>query len=398
MSTLLLNHFNGTDGATTFTDEIGGITWSRRGSPYGGGGELDTATKKLGSASLLLPNASAAADTVEGSGFSSPHAASYTAETFLRISGSVGSAYFYLNDASDNFQIAVSFLADTQAWTVDVLDSSSNSIFNDTGGVTIASGTWYHAAFVRDSGAGTYALYFNGTRISVGSVGTNARTFDRVDLQNGSSIDDTSFDETRLTNEVKYSGSTYVVPTAEFNSNEIDTKSAEFDHSSSSAALTRNAVALSSEYGYEAPQTALTGNLGVQSAEFAFEVTPSRIQTGTIPFDAEFGREFGNASLSFTALIEAQSAEFGKEWGFEPLIDVAGPEMGWEADSPDLTALQILSEVHSAEFDWEEGSVRLRHFIAGIDRPRRIEAGRRSENRVIRPQAYRRIDIRRAIQ
>ena len=393
MSTLLLNHFNGADGATTFTDEIGGITWARRGSPFNGDGELDTAQAKFGSASLLCPSGLSA---VSGAGFSSPHAGSWTAEAFVRASSSNAAPQIFLNDASDNNQVQAGLIIASNEAFFYVEDSASTAFIDTSQAASISVNTWYHFAVVRDAGAGTYALYFNGSRLFVQTIGDNARTFDRLELHTSSEL--SWFDEVRLTNEVKYSGSTYVVPTAEFNSNEIGTQSAEFDHSSSSAALTRNAVALSSEYGYEAPQAALTGNLGVQSAEFAFEVTPSRIQTGTIPFDAEFDREFGNASLSFTALIEAQSAEFGKEWGFEPLIDVAGPEMGWEADSPDLTALQILSEVHSAEFDWEEGAVRLRHFITGIDRPRRIEAGRRSENRVIRPQAYRRIDIRRAIQ
>lgn len=104
-TTLLLNHFNGSDGATTFTDEIVGITWS---SDPGSGGisELDTANKKFGSASWKgTANTSSPQDLkgrALGTGFTWP-SGSFTLEGFLAIADADGGVQIGTDQNDDVF-------------------------------------------------------------------------------------------------------------------------------------------------------------------------------------------------------------------------------------------------------------------------------------------------------
>lgn len=214
VQTLLLNHFNGTDGTwVPPTDEVPGITWSRR---YQANAELDTAQQKFGTASvLLLPSTQVSA--IVGAGFSSPHAGDWTIEGFFRLSSSAGTFIAFGNDGSDNYQIEADFFGSLQEFSLIIRDSLSNVFISVNGALTIAANTWYHYAVVCDSVAANYSLFFNGNRISSNSTGTDARSFDRIELQGAASGGISHWaDEPRVTANVIYSGATYTVPTVEF--------------------------------------------------------------------------------------------------------------------------------------------------------------------------------------
>jgi hypothetical protein len=224
MSTLLLNNFNGSDGSTTFTDEVAGITWeTTAGSP-----ELDTDYKKFGSASILFePSGSYVWETVRSNSFSSPNGGDWTFEFFFRFRNEVEiAAYAEAGDSSySNVYVSMTAyrVAAFRQLYVEVLASDLSALLQvDQYDLWSSDEAWYHVAVVRDASANTYSCYFNGSRVQQSSSSTNAGAFARVScagVSYSSGGKKMWIDSVRLTNEVKYSGSTYTVPTEEFYAN-----------------------------------------------------------------------------------------------------------------------------------------------------------------------------------
>lgn len=372
MSTLLLNHFNGTDGATTFTDEVPGITWSKRSSPYGGLGEIDTAFSNFGGAALYIP-AGASSSNVRGVGITSPHAGSFTLEGWIRWSNATFSCNIYGNDASDNFQIQIqAFGSPSELWAY--ASDSGGTEFVAIGGTTsLSTNTFHHVALVRDVSAGTYSLYCNGVRTAQASSSTNPRSFDRIECQNGSSVANHWFEETRVTNEVKYSGSTYTVPSAEFTlgtTTNIEAFGAEFDHESDLAALTTNIVVDRAEFDFEAQETTIRLTQSDPQSLYVWEGgSPSLVHTHILSVD--------NLEADWELSLEQQSVPGGFEFDWE------APDVGIPIDS------FIGANETPLERDWEALSVNLfsRNLSRGVTpHRRRIVAGRRSIGRRMAPQ------------
>lgn len=307
MATLLLNHFNGSDGATSFTDEVAGVTWSRGGDANA---ELDTAQKQFGTASLLLPGTGDS--WAEGSGFSSPHAGNWCAEVFGRASAGGGANFelrLLLLDASDN-EAATLFVAEgSDEWFFTVYNSSGTAIVNQSGSVTFAEDTFYHFAIQRDDGAGTWAAYFNGNRL-VSVSAADCRSFTKLRLYQEDSVA-AHFDEVRLTSDLVYSGASYTIPTAEFGG---------FSPSNF-------------ERTWELQPVDIIP-IGVQSAEFGTEIYHVVRYQVTVQ-SAEFDRE--KTSLYASKNLNAQSAEFGREiMSLPPSVVPAGSEYIWEARSASI--------------------------------------------------------------
>lgn len=222
MTTLVLNHFNGSDGATTFTDEVPGITWSRIDAGYAN--ELDTAVKKFGSASWLGLGSNSNDALADATGFTFPASGSFTLEAFLAPNtiASTGSwVEISLLDSGDGQQAYMVMICGggLNHWSFGV---NTPSFHDSSGAGSFSVNTFYHFALVRDVGAGTYSGYVNGSRVVQWSDANNLSTTP-TKIRIGGTYSGLSsngiggwIDEIRLTDEVKYSGTTYTVPTSEF--------------------------------------------------------------------------------------------------------------------------------------------------------------------------------------
>lgn len=209
MAVLLLNNFNGSDGATTFVDSVSGITWTRLNSV----GELDTAQAAFGVSSVLCRGGTPIAP-LRATGFSSPHAGSWTYQGRVRFAGT-STAYVSLQRTSSSPEDQIYLNIDAQFDAFNVFGVANGTNFIDSGNtVTINVNTWYHFAVVRDVVAGTYAFYFAGNRIHLATTATNPGLFDAFVVQGGSG-GDIWFDAVLLTNVVEFSGATYTVPAME---------------------------------------------------------------------------------------------------------------------------------------------------------------------------------------
>lgn len=211
-SALSLNHFNGS--GSTYTDEAAGITWTE---PNDTNPAQQGTTKQFGAGALSMTGlALGETQIVRGSGWTSPHAGSWTAELWAQGDNpGLGFAGFSLTDSSGNIAVSVQF---TSIGTVSVgyFDSGGTNFLNQSGAFAFSS--FLHLAVVCDASGGTYSLFANGTRLDHDSNSTDVRSFTRVDLEHsGDSIAATLFfDEWRLTGAAQYSGATYTVPTSEF--------------------------------------------------------------------------------------------------------------------------------------------------------------------------------------
>ncbi len=223
---LLLNHFDGTDGATTVGDEVGGITWT-----FDSGVELDTAIKKWGTASVLVPTTGGAFDVgVSGAvatGLPDISATSMTLEgwTYMR-NGASGGGISHPRLVTTGIPVVIGMGIDPDTDSINIIargpTSSPGDIFiNTTPSVTIDLETWYHWAMVRDTVADLFSFYFNGNRVYSLSDASNLY-FDTTyywqlcgDFRASYGV--VHFDDVRVTiGGVLYSGATLVIPTEEF--------------------------------------------------------------------------------------------------------------------------------------------------------------------------------------
>ena len=199
---LFHNHFDGTDGATSSTDQIGGVTWTLT----TGSAELDTGQKKYGTASLRLPgSANTYAFTNSLSGFTSTD--SFTIDGWVAFFGSDGGSG-QVKDSTSGSQFAC-LINQNGASSSIVVDGTSS-------GCTINLSTWYHFAFVHDSVAQTLSGYLEGNRISQ-KTSYSPTSWSTVYLAHVFfSTEDVQFDEVRMYTSVGYSGATYTIPSGPF--------------------------------------------------------------------------------------------------------------------------------------------------------------------------------------
>lgn len=243
MATLLLNNFNGSDGSTTFTDEVGGVTWSR---PYvGAANELDTGLKKFGSASWLGLSSNEYDAIAQGSGFTFPTSGSWTLEGFVAVTTIAASGSYVsieLIDDSNVLWAGMGIAAGTgnNLWYADVYTGSSHNASSSAG---FSVNTFYHFALVRDADADTYSAFVNGSRVAQWSdatdIGGTVTKVQLVGTYQGTTYGPGGWvDAVRLTDDVQYSGSTYTVPSTEFVYNIILAPAADTVGVSETAALT----------------------------------------------------------------------------------------------------------------------------------------------------------------
>lgn len=152
-----LLRFNGTDGSTTFTDEVSGVTWSAT-----SGAEIDTAQSKFGGASGLFPagvnsgygriDSNTDANFALGSG-------DWTIEGFLFLNSSKSGARIILDQRP---------LANGLYPTIYVDGGTLVYYVNSAARITSAvsaistSGVWQHWAICKASG--TTRMFIGGTQ------------------------------------------------------------------------------------------------------------------------------------------------------------------------------------------------------------------------------------------
>lgn len=162
VSSLVLLHFNGTDASTTIIDNgSSGATWSAVGNA-----QLDTAQKKLGSASLLLDGTGDYIKSID-IGNVMPATGGWTIDGWVRFNSvSVTSEIFSYVKAAGNVGIRVGhdLSASNKIW----LGLSSNGSSQDLAAFTEGTkanfliNTDYHLELTRDDTAGAYYLYVDG--------------------------------------------------------------------------------------------------------------------------------------------------------------------------------------------------------------------------------------------
>jgi len=202
----LLNHFNGTDGSTTYTDQVAGVTWTNS------GGELDTAVKKFGSASLRLPNDGASRYAYTNPIPSFDSTADYTVEVWVLYTTNSGATATIADyeSATVGANMYGSLLFNGASSTLTVAGTASSSF-------TTAVDTWYHIALVHDSTAATLTGYIDGVQKAQKTTFTPG-TWDEFILYHsfaGGGSEDIHYDEVRITQSQVYTGS-FSPPSSEF--------------------------------------------------------------------------------------------------------------------------------------------------------------------------------------
>ena len=197
-----LAHFNGADGATTTTDEIGGRAWT-----LGTLVELDTSTQQFGTACVQCINNNQRSIVT---GLTIPVGSSFTVESFVRTNLNADFAYLDSNGDLSSMYFAAG--------------NGSVEMFVDTTGadvllspvVTFTAATWYHIAIVRDVAGGVYSMYFDGNRIATVANASNLQNAITVFHLYDSGGTGVRHDEFRVSTVARYTGATYTIPAAEF--------------------------------------------------------------------------------------------------------------------------------------------------------------------------------------
>ena len=166
-SVVALLHFNGTDASTTFTDETG-KTWTAAGDA-----QIDTAEKKLGSASGLFDGTGDYISTPDSADFAFG-SGDFTIEAWVRlVAYNVGSTSAIItqrttstSDHSFSFQCASSSVAGAIEfqWTTD--GTTLNEV--ETSGGFVPLDEFTHVAVCR---SGTdLNIFVNGTLVETGAI------------------------------------------------------------------------------------------------------------------------------------------------------------------------------------------------------------------------------------
>jgi len=212
--TVLLLHLDGTDASTTITDAVAGNSW------VANTGELDTAQKAFGTASVVnLDPSTGGFDVVGTLGTEwDPSVTAYTIEFFARTAAAHNNLDFATAGNADDIIVQLRVNYETGAVTFMVFDSIAEEIISLTGSPTINIDTWYHVAAVNEND--TYSLYFNGVRLDTSAElvpPTWGETIPQFVLGGGgTTADDLWVDEIRVSNSARYTGASFTPPSAAF--------------------------------------------------------------------------------------------------------------------------------------------------------------------------------------
>ena len=178
----LLLHFDGTDGATTFTDSssVGHVPVREIGS----GAEIDTAQSKVGGAAAYFPVTTIGFDYIKIAHGPSLDLSScdLTVELWVRLGALGNDAYFFTRSLP---QVRLAYLASSGRLQFNAYDSGgSNAGTITASGITVAANTWYHLACVRQQRV--FRFFVDGVLIGSVNFSDMLRT-DANDLRIGAS-------------------------------------------------------------------------------------------------------------------------------------------------------------------------------------------------------------------
>lgn len=220
---VLLLHFDGTDGSTTFTDSSG----TPKTITAGGNAHIEADHVKYGDASGAF----------DGTGdyltFNNPllsHAGDFTIETFFRLAGTptgdtYNTSYYLFSSGPNSSDAGCDFaIGSTKIW----FNAYAYSTRTISASWTPDTGVWHHIALVRSGNV--FTLYLDGTSIG---TGTAAGTLTSNALAAISRCEPTGeatgylngyLDEYRITKDVaRYTGG-FTAPTAAFPADTIPAK------------------------------------------------------------------------------------------------------------------------------------------------------------------------------
>ena len=202
---MALLHFDGTNGSTTFTDQVAGHAWARQGD-----GALSTAQAKWGPSSFAMDGVN---DAVEAISSDFTVGTGEFTDEFWIYPSTLPSNWIMSDQRPDSTQGVYPTIYATGS----TLKFFTNSADRISGG-TIVTGVWQHVALCRD-GSGNTRLFLDGTQ--VGSTYTDTNNYLGTRIRLGASGVDLGIgmngymDDYRRTNAARYT-SNFTPPTAAF--------------------------------------------------------------------------------------------------------------------------------------------------------------------------------------
>lgn len=149
-----LMYFNGTNGSTTFTDEVSGVTWTSS-----GGAQISTAQSKFGGSSLLIGSTGILHTTAAIPALG----VAYTIEGWVYVPNTASGVFVENGTAWPNFIVQAS--GGTQY--------SNGSTWLYSSGTAIAADTWTHIAISATDANHVYS-FINGVLVGTGTTGPAA--------------------------------------------------------------------------------------------------------------------------------------------------------------------------------------------------------------------------------
>lgn len=209
----VMANFNGSNGATTTTDNVAGTSHTLVDAT------LTTAVKKFGTASLTSTGILSGGDTITFPEQSNISAC--TVSFWLRYADVNPDVEALVVSLSHSINATVSiystlYLVNTASWTVDFYGTVGGNSSPSTPPLTFLPDTWYHVAFVQDGNA--IAGYFDGVRqfaTTLDGGSTLLRPYNQLLLTNDGGVGSFWIDDVRVINSALYTGASYTVPSSE---------------------------------------------------------------------------------------------------------------------------------------------------------------------------------------
>lgn len=166
-NTLILLHFDGANGSTTFVDSAAGLSgtsWSAV-SPSA----QSTAASKFGAASLYsyrTTTTPSGISTTSNPGALVPTSGNFTVDAWINSIGhTLPQALIFNGGSSFSFSI----LSNVLSATVLYINGTQQALTINSGATTLPNIGWQHVAFVKNGGS--LLLFLNGVQVGSGSIG-----------------------------------------------------------------------------------------------------------------------------------------------------------------------------------------------------------------------------------
>lgn len=195
-----LLHFEGTNGSTTFTDEIGNTVTAN------GDAQISTSSPLVGDGSLKCDGTNDYIKIDDTNGAFDVGTGDFTIEIAFRIDASTGANQniIYLADGSSLSDIAITFQYNNTTGKANGSLVSGSTTYNLESATTISIGTNYRLGIVRNSGVARLFLdqVEEDSIAAAGSLNYSAAQYIDIGERVGTRDANATFDEFRFTNGV----------------------------------------------------------------------------------------------------------------------------------------------------------------------------------------------------